>query len=68
MTMFNTKRTGFSLETSSHPPCHACGKPVDLRRMNVLLEVVEKSTAQPATTIAWHLDCYERYLDDGEEC
>lgn len=68
MTTFNAKRTGSSSETSSRPSCHACGKPVDLRRMNVLLEVVEKSTGQPTKAIAWHLDCYERYLDDGEEC
>jgi hypothetical protein len=68
MTMFNTKRTGSSLGTSSDPPCQACGKRVDLRRMNVLLEVIEKSTVRPTEVIAWHLDCYERYLDDGEEC
>jgi len=68
MTVFNANRTGSSFETSSHPPCPACGKPVDLRRTNVLLELVEKSTEQPTKAIAWHLDCYERYLDDGEEC
>jgi hypothetical protein len=69
MARFNTKRNGSSLEASPHHPhCHACGKPVDLRRMNVLLEAVEKPTAQPTHAIAWHLDCYERYLDDWEEC
>ena len=68
MRMFNAKRTGSSFETSSRPPCHGCGQPVDLRRMNVLLEVVKQSTEQPTKAIAWHLDCYERYLDDGEEC
>lgn len=68
MTTFKAKSTGASFETASCTPCRACGKPVDLRRTNVLLEVVEKSMEQPTKTITWHLDCYERYLDDGEEC
>lgn len=65
--MFNAKRTGSSSETSLRSSCPACGQPIDLNRTNVLMEVVEKSTEHPSKTIAWHLDCYERYLDDGEE-
>lgn len=65
---FNTNGTGPSTETVSDPLCHACGRPVDLRHQNVLVEVVEKLTPQQAEAIVWHQDCYEQDLDDGEEC
>lgn len=64
----NTNGPGPSLATSSHPSCHVCRKPVDLRHENVLVELVEKSIMQPTDSIVWHQDCYDQYLEDGEEC
>ena len=50
----------------SHPTCHGCGNTIDLEIQNVLMEVV--ATPQPThkQTIAWHQDCYENFLDQGE--
>jgi len=56
------------METSSSPSCHVCGKPVDLRHKNVLVETVEESITQPTHAIVWHQDCYNQYLEAGEEC
>jgi len=68
MVVSNTNGPGSSLAASSHPPCHVCGKPVDIRNDNVLVELVEKSLMQPTDSIAWHQDCYDQYLEEGEEC
>lgn len=68
MTNFNTKGTGTDITASSNASCHACGKPVDLRHKNVLVELLEKPATQHTDAIAWHQDCYDQYLDDGEEC
>jgi len=57
-----------STEASPSPFCQVCGKPVDLRHKNVLVETVEKSITQPTEAIAWHQDCYDQYLESGEEC
>jgi hypothetical protein len=56
------------METSSQPPCPACGKPVDLGQKDVLVEMVEKLPSQHTDAIAWHQDCYDQFLEDGEEC
>ena len=68
MTTLNTNGTGAFVDTSSQPPCPACGKPVDLGQKDVLVEMVEKPPSQHTDAIAWHQDCYDQFLEDGEEC
>lgn len=68
MTIFHMNGARPSTAVSRDPPCHACGRPVDLRHQNVLVEVIKKLTPQQAEAIVWHQDCYDQYLDDGEEC
>lgn len=67
MTRLNTNGTGSSTEIVSDPLCHACGQLVDLLHHNVLVEVVKGRRPHQADTIVWHKDCYDQYLDDGEE-
>ena len=56
-------------DVTAHLSCQVCGKPVDIRQKNTLVELLETPVIRQAdTTIAWHQDCYDQYLEDGEEC
>ncbi|MDH5641590.1 MAG: hypothetical protein OEY28_09875 [Nitrospira sp.] len=56
-------------DVTAHPSCQVCGKPVDIRQKNTLVELLETPVArQTDAKIAWHQDCYDQYLEDGEEC
>ena len=64
----DTNGPGLSTEASPSLSCQGCGKPVNLRHNNVSVETVEKSITHPTESIAWHQDCYDQYLEAGEEC
>ncbi len=48
--------------------CHSCGKLVDLSSKNALVETPEDGPSKTSRGVAWHQDCFNRFLDQGEEC
>lgn len=53
---------------SQRQGCHACGKIVNLQHDNVLVELPDDASSPKKEAIVWHKDCYNQFLDDGEEC
>jgi hypothetical protein len=57
-----------SAQLPPKPACQACGKPIDLQRDNVLMELVDNPLSHNIQPLVWHQRCYDRFLDEGEEC
>ena len=49
------------------PACHSCREPVSLQDDNLLIEVVQNPLSENNQVIVWHQDCYDQFLEDGEE-
>lgn len=47
--------------------CRACGKPADLGSTNTLIEPIEHPGTPGGEGIVWHRDCFNAFLDEGEE-
>jgi len=54
-------------QVPTEPACHSCGKTVNLQRDNVLVELTDDPWSYNKSTIVWHQDCYDQFLDEGEE-
>lgn len=55
---------------SQEPPdltCSGCGKPVDLNENNTLVEPFKEQSPSNEGKMAWHQQCFDRFLDEGEE-
>lgn len=56
--------------SSKIPPgltCYGCGKPIDPEQEDTLIEMVGGRWSQDGDLIRWHQDCFNHYLDKGEE-
>jgi hypothetical protein len=51
---------------SRHPVCHACGRAVDFEGDNALVETFADPDSPDMNRIAWHQDCLNDFLDQGE--
>jgi hypothetical protein len=47
--------------------CSGCGKPVDLSKNNTLIEPFKEQFPSNEGKMAWHQQCFDRFLDEGEE-
>lgn len=47
--------------------CCGCGKPIDLEHEDTVIEMVEVRWSQDEDMIRWHQDCFNHFLDEGEE-
>lgn len=58
-----------SRELAQNPPpaCHGCGRPVNLENKNTLVETTERLWSHNKDGIVWHQDCFNNFLDEGEE-
>ena len=61
----NGRATPAQLPTPS--ACHACGETVNLHHDNMMVELVEDPCSSNTNIIVWHQDCYNLFLDEGEE-
>lgn len=55
-------------EMPQRAACRACGKTVNPTRGDVLVESIDDPQGRNKGTILWHQACYDRFLEDGEEC
>lgn len=51
-------------------PCPWCGVPANSDSEQAVVEVqgAEGRAPQDMTCLVWHQDCYDEFLDRGEEC
>jgi hypothetical protein len=47
--------------------CHGCGNPIDPRSDDALVEPVEGTGSHKEERAVWHQECFEHFLDKGEE-
>lgn len=47
--------------------CYGCGKPIDLVHEDTLVEMIGGRWPHAADIVRWHQDCFNQYLDEGEE-
>lgn len=47
--------------------CHACGIPIDVERDDTLVESLSDRPMHDRRTLFWHQDCFNEFLDRGEE-
>lgn len=47
--------------------CYGCGKPIDLEHEDTLVEMVESRWSHDGGMIRWHQNCFNHFLDEGEE-
>ena len=50
-----------------HVPCTSCGKPVQVPGSGAMIEPVDDVKARSTSERAWHRECFNNYLDEGEE-
>jgi len=55
------------VQTPPHLTCYGCGKPIDLEHEDTLVEVVDGRWSPDRNMIRWHQNCFDQYLDEGEE-
>ncbi len=56
---------GKGLQASASITCHGCRKPVDPKHERTMIERIDQ--VQDKESIAWHQDCFNRFLEAGEE-
>jgi len=61
-------RNGSPASMPPYPECRGCGGTVDLRHDNLLVEKLIADSADESGVNIWHKDCYDLFLDEGEEC
>lgn len=47
--------------------CRGCGEPVDLTKEDTSTGAVTPQCSQEEDGTLWHQDCFNSYLDQGEE-
>lgn len=57
-----------SLHKARHQECQGCGETVDLQRDSALVETPSVSSSSDKHVLVWHQDCYDSFLEEGEEC
>jgi hypothetical protein len=55
------------VQTPPQPTCCGCGKSIDLKHEDTLVELVDRRWSQDRGMIRWHQNCFDHYLDEGEE-
>jgi hypothetical protein len=64
--------TGNGSKTSLHKPrnqeCQGCGETVDLQHDGALVETPPVPSSSDNDVLVWHQDCYDSFLEEGEEC
>lgn len=63
----NRNGQGVFPQTPPGLTCYGCGKPIDLENEDTLVEMVEGRWSQDGDMIRWHQDCFNHYLEKGEE-
>jgi len=58
---------GTFVQTLPQPTCYGCGTPINLEHEDTLVELVEGRWSRDRAMIRWHQDCFNQYLDEGEE-
>jgi hypothetical protein len=48
--------------------CQGCGETIDLQRDGTLVEMPIVHSSSDQDVLVWHQDCYNSFLDEGEEC
>ena len=54
-------------QTPPRPICHGCRKPVDPKSERALVETIDAVQSNDRKSIAWHQDCFNNFLEAGEE-
>jgi hypothetical protein len=57
-----------SLHRPHNQECQGCGETVDLQHDGTLVEMPIDRPASEQDVLVWHQDCYDSFLDEGEEC
>lgn len=47
--------------------CSGCGKPIDIENEDTFVETIAGQWSQDGERIVWHQDCFNTFLDEGEE-
>jgi len=56
-----------SFQASPRPICHGCKGPVDPKSERALVETIDPVHSRDRKSIAWHQDCFNNFLEAGEE-
>jgi hypothetical protein len=56
------------LHRSQNHACQGCGETIDLQRDGTLVETPSVHLSSDQSVLVWHQDCYDSFLDEGEEC
>jgi hypothetical protein len=56
------------LHRSQNQACQGCGETIDLQRDETLVEMPSVHLSSDQGVLVWHQDCYDSFLDEGEEC
>jgi hypothetical protein len=56
------------LHRSHNQECQGCGGTIDLQRDGTLVETPIVHSSSDQGVLVWHQDCYDSFLDEGEEC
>ena len=57
-----------SLHRSHNQECQGCGETIHFQRDSTSVETSIVHSASEQGVLAWHQDCYNSFLDEGEEC
>ena len=63
----NRNGQGVLPQAPSDLTCCGCGKPIGFEQEDTLVELVEGRWSRDRAMIRWHQDCFNQYLDEGEE-
>ena len=55
------------MQARTHSPCRSCGKPVPLQDQSAFIEPNEESKRAESGQHVWHRECFDAYLEEGEE-
>ncbi|NGZ99150.1 MAG: hypothetical protein CV089_24075 [Nitrospira sp. WS110] len=56
------------LHKSRQQECEGCGETVDLRHDSALVETPSVAAPSDKDVLVWHQQCYDSFLEEGEEC
>jgi hypothetical protein len=56
-----------SLHKPGHQECQGCGETVDLQHHSTSVEMPTVPYSSDKEVLVWHHDCYESFLEEGEE-
>ena len=55
------------IQGRTHSPCRSCGKPVQLQGRSAFIEPNEEPRRSGSSQHVWHRECFDAYLEEGEE-